>query len=260
MAEFESYWSYHEFSLFVRFKARHILDEANQRFLATVLETSGKRRNTIQKGEMLWRTQLGHEAQSERIDVPGGGYTLLNVDEPFNFERMMPLPDRASEGRVNAKGIPSLYLSTDMKTAMSEVRPWIGSYVSVAKFTTLRDLLLIDCSRDPRQSVAYFEEPAPIEREKYVWGMINENLSSPVSRSDDVADYAPTQVLAETFRNHGYDGIIYQSSLGVGRNVAIFDLTSAEPINCYLYQTASVTFGFSLDMQLDADQDPPHTL
>ena len=59
---------------------------------------------------------------------------------------MMPLPDRANEGRVNPKGIPCLYFSSDRDTAMTETRPWIGSLVSVAQFVMLRELTVVDWS------------------------------------------------------------------------------------------------------------------
>jgi RES domain len=44
------------------------------------------------------------------------------------------------------KGIPCLYCATTPKTAMSETRPWIGEFVCVARFRTLRDLNVVDCS------------------------------------------------------------------------------------------------------------------
>ena len=44
---------------------------------------------------------------------------------------MKPLERIALEGRTNPKGIPYLYLSSKKETAMSEVRPWIGGYISL---------------------------------------------------------------------------------------------------------------------------------
>jgi hypothetical protein len=54
----------------------------------------------------------------------------------------------------------------------------------------------------------------------------------------------PTQILAEVFRAHGFDGIVYRSLLGEGLNVALFDCKAAELINCCLYETQTVHFGF----------------
>ena len=45
--------------------------------------------------------------------------------------------------------------------------------------------------------------------------------------SDDRADYAATQIVAELFRQNGFDGIAYRSSSGPGHNIALFDLNAA---------------------------------
>ena len=50
--------------------------------------------------------------------------------------------------------------------------------------------------------------------------------------------------MAEAFRANGFDGIVYKSQLGDGRNVALFDCTTAELINCGLYETNAVQFKF----------------
>jgi hypothetical protein len=230
--------------------ARHVLDDKNRSFLEAVVETSSKRKESVEKGAVLWRAQIGHQWGVEKItDDNGDEIESFDIPEPFARERMMPLADRAGEGRVNPKGIPCLYFSTDMETAMTEVRPWIGSYVSVAQFVMLRDLVVVDCSADSaRGHFLYFDgrEPEPGKWEECVWGDINRALSQPVTRADDVAEYAPTQVLAEAFRNAGYDGIVYGSKLGSGRTVAVFDLTAADLANCHLYQVDAVNLKFSI--------------
>jgi hypothetical protein len=51
-------------------------------------------------------------------------------------------------------------------------------------------------------------------------------------------------VLAEAFRNAGYDGIVYSSRLGTGKNVAIFDLKVAELGSCHLYRVEAMNLKF----------------
>jgi hypothetical protein len=213
-------------------RSRHVLDAKNQAFLDTVIETSEKRRRRIEAGSRLWRAQLG------------------SVDErnPFLPERMSPLADRANEGRVNPKGIPCFYCSTDRETAMTETRPWMGSLVSVAQFVVLRDLTVVDCSADPDAEPPYSAvlkgiQPDPRQRERHVWAAINKAFSEPVTRSDDVAEYAATQMLSDAFRFR-YDGIVYASKLGSGQNVAIFSLAAAEIANCHLYRVKAVRLEF----------------
>jgi len=54
----------------------------------------------------------------------------------------------------------------------------------------------------------------------------------------------PTQILAEAFRAHGYDELMYRSLPGDGLDVALFDCTTAELINCGLWEMNAVQFKF----------------
>ena len=62
-----------------------------------------------------------------------------------------------------------------------------------------------------------------------MWGDVNRAFSQPSQRGDESVDYVPTQILAETFKSKGFDGIAYKSSYGEkGFNIAIFDLDAAD--------------------------------
>jgi hypothetical protein len=50
--------------------------------------------------------------------------------------------------------------------------------------------------------------------------------------------------LAERFKSERYDGVAYKSPLGKGKNLALFDLDAADPINGTLYETESVLYTF----------------
>ena len=253
MAEFQSWNEYHIFADFVKHKARYVLDERSKRFLQVVLETSEKRKMLLPGKSTLWRAQLAHDLRTVLVpplmQAAFGGVTEYLAPHPCSGHRMLPFLDRATEGRVNPKGIPCMYFAMDGRTAMSEVRPWMGSYISVAQLTTFKALQLVDCAADELgHSVNYYSacmEPSADERERCVWEHMNVAFSEPVTRSDDVADYAPTQVLAETFRDGGYDGIVYESRLGEGgKNVATFGLDYAELVSCSLYQVDEIRFEF----------------
>jgi len=254
MAAFDPHYNYFEFRHFVMRKARHTLDESGRRFVQGVVETSRKRVGSIKKDSVVWRAQLGVVWESRlyptviSLDPNYVSETVeVEMPAPLDPTRMVPLRDRAGEGRVNPKGIPCLYFSTDRDTAMAEVHPWIGSYVSVAQFIILRDLKVVDCSAEggPRTRSFLKKEPEPGKGEEGAWRDINWAFSEPVTRSDDVAEYAPTQVLAEAFRNAGYDGVAYGSKLGTGKTIAIFDLDAAELASCEGHQVESIKVGFS---------------
>ena len=127
---------------------------------------------------------------------------------------------------------------------MSEVRPWIGSYLTVAQFRLLNDLRFVDCSADQQKSLLnVYADSRKWEGE--VWWGINRAFFEPVSPSDNVADYAPTQVLAEAFRHSGYDGVVYRSVFGKGLNVAVFSPQLAKLVTRLICETSSVQFSFS---------------
>jgi hypothetical protein len=192
MAEFQSCNEYRIFADFVKHKARYVLDERSKRFLQVVLDTSEKRKMLLPQRSQLWRAQLTHDLRT--VLVPPfmqedlRGVTEYLAPHPCSGQRMLPFLDRATEGRVNPKGIPCMYFAMDGKTSMSEVRPQIANYVSVAEFTTVKALQLVDCSSDELQhSVNYYAasmEPSADERECCVWEHMNVAFSDPVTRSD----------------------------------------------------------------------------
>jgi RES domain-containing protein len=239
--EFESYRSYRQFALSVMKCWRYARSREQADFLKVVLATSVPRQEAIRSGAILWRAQLGHAWDREDL----GGGVVNEVPGPFDVKRMKPVRDRAREGRANPKGIPYLYLATREETAVAEVRPWIGSHVSIAQFVLKRNVRVVNCMSDDQRSVMYLREPGPEERQRAVWRDIERAFSEPVTDSDDTADYAPTQVLAEFFRENGLDGVAYGSSLGPGHNIALFDAEAAALANCGLVQIRGVKLDFS---------------
>lgn len=245
MPEFKSVWSYREFANRANREHRYFRHPEDEEFLKSVLATSKDRRRQVKKGHIFWRAQLGCDWRPEYQD----GVYRGDVPCPYDPERMKPFKDKATEGRVNPKGVPCLYLATQKETALSEVRPWIGSEISVGQFKTTRKLAVIDCSVRHAESILNYlyvgKEPNPEEKEKAAWGEIDGAFAAPVNPSDDMADYVATQIIAELFKNHGYDGLAYKSAFGeMGYNVALFDVEAAELINCFLYEATAIDIKF----------------
>src|SRR5882724_5667367 len=194
MREFESYTDYRRFAESVQHRSRYLSERHVDEFLQTVAETGQKQRRSIESGAILWRAQLGHDWESVSVDPDDPLGDHEEVPGAYPESRMKPLPDAATEGRINPKGIPCLYLADDSDTAMAETRPWLQSYVSLAQFKIVRRLQIMDCSKaaqffprillDP--STEDFDIPpmSPQEREDAVWGEIGYALSEPVTRSD----------------------------------------------------------------------------
>ena len=235
---FQSWSSFLSFREKAEHRERYFHSTRVQEFLSAVLATARERVESVPKGKRYWRAQLGSDDEPcPDFDGQIVGYRVV----PYSAKRMKPLPEKACEGRVNPKGIPYLYLSTDEKTAISEVRPWVGSYVTVAEFETRKPLRLVDCSLceiDPVIQTAgdldmlfRFESPVPEEVTRIVWRWIDLAFSDPVDRDDSTAGYIPTQIIAELFKTNRFDGIKYKSLFNNGKNLALFDINSAEQID-----------------------------
>ncbi|MCP5245670.1 MAG: RES family NAD+ phosphorylase [Burkholderiales bacterium] len=245
---FKTWHSYWKFRTAVATRSRYIFDKETEDFLAEVIKTSKSRQMTIHKDEILWRAQLGSGTRPI-ADENGNEFEDLC---PLPSNRMKPLKFAAREGRVNTKGIPCLYLATSKETAMSEVRPWVGSEISVAQFKIKKELTVINCSMNVLESDPLFYnavdqefyEPSEEEKEKSVWTHLDKAFSEPVTQNDDQAHYAPTQIIAELFKKNGLDGVLYKSMLADDYNVALFDPEVAEMLNCSLYKASRVTFSF----------------
>jgi hypothetical protein len=237
---------YQDFAEYVKTRVRHFRDTEIQQFVDAVIETSEKRKRRLEKGTELWRAQVGHDMDSvPGYDFSGIEVISFDVEIPYASERMQPLPNRASEGRVNPKGIPCLYCATDRYTAMTETRPWVGSFVSLAQICLRRDVTLVDCTSDDHSSRDVFLGSDGPDYELTEWNAINRAFSEPVLRNDDIAEYAPTQVLAEAFHMAGLDGIIYGSKFGTGHNVAIFEPYLGTIGRRYLFRVKGVQFEYA---------------
>lgn len=231
---FASWRSFWNFSHEVRSSRRYMASPESQAFLDELARTSTSRAGRIPAGTHFCRAQVAHSNRDDRHAGP--------MPEPALPQRMMPRPDAASEGRANPEGIPRLYMADNRHTAIAEVRPWIGSLVSVAILRTTRDLKVLDCRADDGGIMFFEHEPDEAEREGAIWTQVARAFREPVLRGDDRAGYAATQVIAELFEHQGYDGILYGSGFGKGStNVVLFDTTAAEIVACEIHAIRDVT-------------------
>ena len=245
--EFASWDRYTWFSQQIMHEHRYVWGADIAAFLDTVLATIRNREIALGKDMILYRAQLGID-WVEFDEVAG--------EEPVGYgaTRMKPRPRRATEGRANPAGMPVLYLGTTEQTVLSEIRPWVGASASVAQFKLVRTLRALDLSRGHgRSSFTHIgfrhlmgdTQPTADEKEEAVWIDVDNAFSRPVTKTDDYADYAPTQILAELFRREGYDAIAYKSQFGDrGFNVAVFNVADADPINCAPYEVTEIDVKF----------------
>ena len=241
--EFASWTGYWEFVVEVRDDRRYVWSPKVQAFLDGVRRTMAPRTFRIEKGQPLYRAQLGL-GRDECVAEDGTFY------EPIALcaKRMKPRRGRGNQGRANAQGMPVLYLAAEQATAIAEIRPWLGADVSVALLRTTRELRALDLTRGHGESslppfdategrfVADAENTV-----RSVWTEIDNAFSRPVSPSDELAEYVPTQILAELFRTEGYDAIVYRSQLAEdGYNVVLFDPDDADVVSGTPFDVKSI--------------------
>lgn len=241
MSGFNTRFAYWKFAQEVRLNNRYIFLAETKKFLKAFKDMASKQVVEMERGFTLCRAQLGNDFRplyAEDIEVDA-------IPCALSQNRMKPLSDKAKEGRANPKGIPYLYLSNNIETAIAECRPWLGQLASVGIFEIVRDLKLVQLIAERKEpSLIYLSEPSQEEINKLVWEDINAAFSEPVSPDDSTADYAPTQILAEVLKRAGNDGIIYKSKLGQGYNIVLFNINDAQLKSCSLYKCKKIDYNF----------------
>ncbi|HEY9167495.1 MAG TPA: RES family NAD+ phosphorylase [Candidatus Kryptonia bacterium] len=154
----------------------------------------------------------------------------ISTNKGFSASDMgKPPSEQSKAGRANPKGIPYLYLATDEKTTVYEVRASYLDFVTLAEFKLKEDIKVIRLRQT--KGVSPFEIPDPMKYvlyEKFLQELEKE-LSKPIRRYDSELDYLPSQYICEFIKSKGYNGVEYASSLNVGGiNLAIFDETKLQ--------------------------------
>lgn len=140
-------------------------------------------------------------------------------------EMWAPPDDVASSGRANSKGQSCLYLCSNKKTTVKEIRAHAFDYVTIATFKFNRNVKVLDLSSIVHSSpfytendkVAYLVNESNLRKIQY-------DLAKPMSRLDSDLDYLPTQYISDFAKFLGYDGVKYFSTFDrTSYNVALFD-------------------------------------
>jgi hypothetical protein len=121
-------------------------------------ELLGRRTVPLPAGNILYRARPGFAGDPEDPKPPGS-------------EIGAPPPEKARQGRANPEGKIVLYCADQEGTAVAEVRPARGEYVSVATVNATKELKILDLVTDP-------EPPNPFTSEFGVnyWVELNQLL------------------------------------------------------------------------------------
>lgn len=145
-----------------------------------------------------------------------------------NLESALEHPERnlgappeglGAGGRMNAPGQPAFYGATDEATALSEVRPPVGSNVVCAAFEIIRPLVLLDIKLleniEPPYGQSIFDPDTLIRSERRSFlKVLSVKMTAPVMPENQDRDYLITQVIADYLAMHpslNIDGILFPS-------------------------------------------------
>ncbi|MEM8512334.1 hypothetical protein RCH14_001650 [Massilia sp. MP_M2] len=161
-----------------------------------------------------------------------------------------PPPKLASHGRANPAGIPYLYVASTPDTAISEVRPHGGDFVSVAEIELSPDLKIVDL-RHPRKTVSPFMLPdsqavAKMCEDVQFLERLGEELTRPILPKSAAFDYIPSQFLCEFAKKCGFDGVMYRSSVDGGVNLAVFDPSKGKVLSVSAHSISRVMVQFQV--------------
>ncbi len=239
MAIFKDETCFYKFSKNHIDNFRYIKSKDQSDFIESIRIYAKNKTEVIEKDGILYRSQIGYDTQK-----------FFHEDEyvydeaiPFDKTRMSPDPQYVKEGRINPKGIAYFYCSNEINTALSEARPWLNQYVSLAYFQVIKNLNLVDFIYDKK--IKYYKNGVTDDKiDEYVWNKIAYSFSQPVSRNDDFLTYSVTQLISEIIKSEGYDGLAYKSLLNTGYNICLFSSENLDYKKSVLYDTEKVSFDF----------------
>ena len=240
MSAFESKNAYWDFTKTVRTERRFIFDGKAGNFLVAVRAASKSRVRILKSGHLLWRAQIGSRFAPENE-------MGIEEEHPYPKARMLPDSKYIKNGlRASPSGFAYLYLATDERTALAEMRPWVGESITLATFKIKKSIKIVDCQPGPENwgERLFDEKPSTEKVDKYVWNDISKAFSRPVNREDQESAYLPTQILAEAFKAEGFDGLAYRSGLERGTNVVLFNVRVAKLIHPFVYTLKKVRYDF----------------
>jgi hypothetical protein len=172
---------------------------------------------TLAQNETIYRARIVEDDELEEICKEK--YFEENFYGFNKKDSFAPPIKYVSAGRVNPSGIPCLYAAKEEKTAIAEVRPFMGKNISVAKIQLLHSLKIFDLFIDLNLS------ETEIIKQQYsdLWLDIALLFSIPCERNSE-KEYLLTQCISEYVKLSGFDGIQYSSSLHEGgKNIALFN-------------------------------------
>ena len=145
-----------------------------------------------------------------------------------------PPPSLRRAGRMNAAGIAVFYRATEKDTAVAEMRPAVGSLISLAAFRVHRPIDVLDLTRFTRagKQLDIFAKNQMVRATQWAFMQsFASEISQPILPGDEHLEYVPAQVVAEYLTSTSVrwrgsdvtpDAIIFRSAQREGgKNIAV---------------------------------------
>ncbi len=179
---------------------------------------------SLPAGTVMYRARIGYDMKAVTHSSWGNEWHF----RAYSAEKLgAPLPLLAASGRLNRSGVSFLYLGTNQETAICEVRPHPGHYVSVGSFESARAIQVADFTK---VSIVDYYRSDKLLDDYLLLKTIDELLSLPVV-PEDRGEYSLTQFLSDALRRLGLEGVVYRSSVASGANLAVFDASSFDYVD-----------------------------
>lgn len=176
--------SWKEFAEEIKYKTRFHSEKFNTDIFLNYLDLLSE---PIHKGTIMYRGRRS-------------GHTGLPKEDMGSVPR-----DKTRAGRANPKGIPYLYLATDIKTVLYELLAVKMSYVTIAEFELIDKGQIIDLTKIDQISPFVFENEEMLTQHivnrKYLREIHNE-IVKPTSQNESYLDYLPTQYVFDFIRKN----------------------------------------------------------
>lgn len=224
---------YSDFVDELKFGRRYFLSDSSKEFLSSIKKLAEGNTFLLKQGDTLYRARKnefkGHQPFAE----------------PWSAEEMKPKPNMKAEGRANPYNITMIYLASSEETAIAEVRPDVGFPVTVGEFKVVKELKLVDFISLRPSWAWWFKHPGVSDDENF-WLDLSNDYSRPLYKEEQKINYLQTQVIAEYFKDQGFDGLIYQSQFKakkepnqveeLAKNFVIFDPDAVECIKAEVWK------------------------
>lgn len=224
--------------------------EAEAEVRKKIIELAGYITKTIPAGTEYYRGRVGVASRLSNIFAYPGQPDMFRY-QPYSGSAINRPPIHlAGEGRLNRNRVSVLYVASDVSTAISELRPHPGHLISTAKFTLEHEIKIADFSKF---DIRDFLSDSKLEQLRDLIS-ISDILNLPIQPEHRYL-YSVTQLIADSLRLEGFDGLTFKSSIGPGVNLTCFvsDAFSLVKDSEEVYEIDALRYRFSKVLTLGSD-------